>query len=77
MSFHIRCDSYNPTDEPLAAIQKLTMREAPRLTYLHGFVNQQAPFLATASIMEPFRESLRKPHGKKVYWDAQVQHKFL
>ena len=76
VGFHIGWDSYKPTDERLAAIQKFNMPEAPTLTDIrswHGFVNQ----LATALVMEPFRELLRKPQGKKVYWDTQLQQKFL
>ena len=32
-------------------------------------MNQVAPFLAVAPIMEPFRELLKKPGGRTVYWD--------
>ena len=42
----------------------------------YGFVNQLAPFLATASIMNSFRELLKKPTGKHVYWDKQLREKF-
>ncbi|MPC71191.1 hypothetical protein E2C01_065463 [Portunus trituberculatus] len=41
-----------------------------------GFVNQLAPFLATAPILNVFRELLKKPCGKSVYWDEQLQEKF-
>ena len=41
-----------------------------------GFVNQLAPFLATAPVMSPFRDLLKKPSSKKVYWDEQLQAKF-
>lgn len=78
--FHICWDSYKPTDERLAAIQNFSMPETPTLTDIrswHGFVNHLVPFLATAPVMESFRELLRRPQGKMVYWDAQLQHKFL
>lgn len=37
-----------------------------------GLVNQVAPLLAVALIMEPYRELLKKPL-KSMYWDQQVQ----
>lgn len=40
-----------------------------------GFVNQLASFLATAPVMSPFRDLLKKPAGSKVYWDEQLQLK--
>ena len=39
-----------------------------------GLVNQVAPFLAVAPLMEPFRELLKKPATKSVYWDTAAQH---
>ena len=42
----------------------------------HGFIKQLAPFLATTPVMELFRKLLRKPQGKKVYWDPNLQEKF-
>lgn len=41
-----------------------------------GLVNQVAAFLSVAPLMEPFRELLRKPSGKIVYWDSQLQSIF-
>ncbi|XP_069976740.1 uncharacterized protein [Penaeus vannamei] len=67
--FHVGWDSYKTTDERLAAIRNFSMPETPSLTDIrswYGFVNQLAPFLATAPIMEPFRELLQKPQGKRV-----------
>jgi len=80
VGFHVGWDSYKPTDERLAAIRNFSMPEMPSLTDIrswYGFVNQLAPFLATAPIMEPFRELLQKPQGKRVYWDSKLQEKFL
>lgn len=56
------------------------MPESPTLTDIrswHGFVNQLAAFLTTEPIMEPFRELLHKPQREKVYWDTQLQQKFM
>ena len=41
-----------------------------------GLVNQLAPFLATAPVMAPFRDLLKKNATKKVYWDDQLDAKF-
>ena len=43
-----------------------------------GLVNQLAPFLATTSMMAPFRELLQssKLVGRKVYWDEELQKTF-
>ena len=42
----------------------------------HGLVNQLAPFMAMAPVMAPFRDLLKKPMQKKVYWDNVLQQKF-
>lgn len=79
VGFHVGWDAYRPTEERLAAIRNFSMPVEPTLTDIrswHGFVNQLAPFLATAPVMEPFRELLRKPQGKKVYWDENLKGKF-
>lgn len=43
-----------------------------------GVVNQLAPFLSTAPIMEPFRDLLKTSdsRGKKVYWDTELKNAF-
>ena len=54
------------------------MPDKPSVTDIsswYGFVNQLAPFLATAPIMNSFRELLKKPTGKHVYWDEQLREK--
>lgn len=79
VGFHVSWEEYYPTEERLAAIRHFNMPAEPSLTDIrswHGFVNQLAPFLATAPVMEPFRELLKKPQGKKVYWDENLQKKF-
>ncbi|KAK4301582.1 hypothetical protein Pmani_026360 [Petrolisthes manimaculis] len=51
------------------------MPPRPSRTDIHswfGLVNQVAPFLAIAPIMEPFRELLKKPNGKHIYWDSTL-----
>lgn len=40
-----------------------------------GFVNQLTPFLTMAPVMAPFRDLLKKPTGKKTYWDEQLRMK--
>ncbi|XP_076050210.1 uncharacterized protein LOC143030874 [Oratosquilla oratoria] len=79
VGFHVGWDAYKPTEERLAAIRNFDMPVEPSITDIrswHGFVNQLAPFLATAPVMEPFRELLRRPQGRKVYWDENLQEKF-
>ena len=56
------------------------MPEQPSITDIrswNGLVNQLTPFLATAPVMEPFRELLKKSTTKQVYWDDQLSHRFL
>ena len=56
------------------------MSEQPSITDIrswYGLVNYLAPFLATASVMEPFRELLKKPATKRIYWNDQLSHRFL
>ena len=77
VGFHVGWDVYKSTEKRLAAIRNFSMRAEPTLIdirFWHGLVNQLASFLAT--IMEPFRELLRKQQAKNVYWDANLQEKF-
>ena len=77
VGFHLSWDSYKPTEDRLAAIRAFEMPVQPSITDIRswfGFVNQIAPFLATAPVMAPFRDLLKKPKGR-VYWDAQLQQK--
>ena len=78
VGFNLGWEAYKPTEDRLSAIRLFTMPSQPTITEirsLFGFVNQLAPFLATAPIMEPFRDLLKKPTGRKVYWDEQLQQK--
>ena len=56
------------------------MPQKPTITDIRswfGFVNQLAPFLAAAPIMEPFRDLLKKKQqSRHVYWDENLQRKF-
>ncbi|KAK8381385.1 hypothetical protein O3P69_018454 [Scylla paramamosain] len=64
VGFHVGWESYKPTDERLAAVRDFSMPAKPTLTDIRswfGFVNQLAPFIATAPIMEPFRDLLKRP----------------
>lgn len=79
VGFRLGWDEYKPTDERLAAIKNFKMPNKPSISDIrswYGFVNQLAPFLATAPIMKDFRELLKRPSGRSVYWDEQLQGKF-
>ncbi|XP_064091675.1 uncharacterized protein LOC135205255 [Macrobrachium nipponense] len=79
VGFQLGWDSYRPTEESLAAIQRFPMPDNPSVTDIRswfGFVNQLAPFLATAPLMEPFRDLLKKSASKNVYWDNNLQERF-
>ncbi|KAG0701317.1 Retrovirus-related Pol polyprotein from transposon 17.6 [Chionoecetes opilio] len=79
VGFHLGWEHYQPTSESLTAIREFAMPDRPTITDIrswHGMVNQLAPFLATAPVMEPFRELLKRPAGKRVYWDEQLRQKF-
>ena len=57
VGYHIGWEAYYPTEERLAALRSFRMPEKPTITDIRrwfGFVNQLAPFLATAPIMAPF-----------------------
>ena len=80
VGYHLAWDTYKPTEERLTAIRDFQMPEKPSITDVRswfGFVNQLAPFLATAPLMSPFRDLLKKPAGKTVYWDECLQNKFI
>ena len=79
VGFRLSWETYQPAAERLSAIRGFSMPEQPCIKDVrswYGLVNQLAPFLATAPLMEPFRDLLRKPTGKKVYWDEQLQLRF-
>ena len=79
VGFHLGWDSYKPTAESLAAIRHFPMPAKPTISDIrswYGFVNQLAPFLATAPLMTPFRDLLKKSPKKQVYWDEQLSMKF-
>ncbi|XP_063852440.1 uncharacterized protein LOC135095506 [Scylla paramamosain] len=65
VGFCLEWDEYKPTDERLATVKSFKMPEKPSISDIRSwyrFVNQRAPFLATAPIMNDFRELLRKTH---------------
>lgn len=79
VGYHLAWDTYKPTEERLTAVRDFTMPDKPSITDVRswfGFVNQLAPFLATAPLMSPFRALLKKPAGKSVYWDECLLKKF-
>ena len=79
--FTIAWESFRPSDDSMSAIRNFPMPSEPTITDIRswfGLVNQLAPFIATASIMAPFRDLLKssKLTSKKVYWDAELQDAF-
>ncbi|XP_064106861.1 uncharacterized protein LOC135215838 [Macrobrachium nipponense] len=79
VGFNLGWEAYKPTEERLAAIKNFPMPCQPPITDIrawYGFVNQLAPFLATAPIMNTFREFLKKPTGKLVCWNEALRTKF-
>ena len=79
VGFDVGWDSYRPSEDCLSAIRKFSMPQTPTISDIrswYGFVNQLAPFLATAPVMVYFRDLLKKPTGKQVYWDENLQEKF-
>ena len=78
VGFHLTWEAFRPTEDRLRAIKSFNMPAEPTVTDVRswfGFINQLAPFLATAPVMAPFRELLKKNPGKKVYWDKQLEAK--
>ncbi|KAG0726007.1 Transposon Ty3-I Gag-Pol polyprotein [Chionoecetes opilio] len=72
-------EGYQPSRDLVNSITDFKMPAQPTLTDVRswfGLVNQVAPFLAVAPVMEPFRELLKKPGGKAVYWDKQLETLF-
>lgn len=68
-------EEYQPSHDLTRSITEFMMPPRPSLTDISSWfslVNQVAPFLAIAPIMEPFRELLKKPNGKHVYWDSTL-----
>ena len=79
VGFHVCWDANKPTEERLVAVRNFSMCAEPTLSdirFWDGFINQLAHFLVIMPVMEPFRELLQKPQGKKKYWDVNLQEKF-
>ena len=79
VGYSVGWEAYGPTEERLSAIKSFNMPAKPSITDIRswfGLVNQLAPFLATAPVMAPFRELLKKPTARSVYWDDQLEIKF-
>ena len=75
MGFHLGWSCYQPSSERLRAIKDFAMPEQPLITDVqswYSLINQLAPFLATAPVMEPLHELLKKPATKRIYWDDQL-----
>ena len=72
-------DKFLPSEDKLSAIKNFPMPESPSISDIRswfGLVNQLAPFVATAPIMAPFRDLLKKGNGRKVYWDDNLKMRF-
>ena len=74
--YQLDWEQYQPGEELIKSITDFQMPSQPSITDVRswfGLVNQVAPFLAVAPLMEPFRELLKKPASKSVYWDTQLR----
>lgn len=72
----VKWEDYVPNLDLMTSIAKFQMPPQPSLVDIRSWfrlVNQVAPFLSTAPLMEPFRALLKKPSSKTVYWDSQLQ----
>ena len=79
VGYNVGWEAYGPTEERLSAIKDFNMPVKPSITDIRswfGLVNQLAPFMATAPVMAPFRDLLKKPATKAVYWDDHLEAKF-
>ena len=77
--YHLDWEQYQRGEELVKSITEFQMPSQPSITDIRswfGLVNQVAPFLAVAPLMEPFRELLKKPAAKSVYWDTQLRSIF-
>ena len=78
VGFKLGWDVYEPAPGKLAAIAEFPMPSKPTITDIRSFVglvNQVAPFMATAPVMEPFRALLKSPQTRHVYWDDQLRNR--
>ena len=79
VGYNIGREAYGPTEERLSAVRDFHMTAKPSIINLRswfGLVNQLAPFLATAPVMQPFRDLFKMPKTKSVYWDSQLEAQF-
>ncbi|XP_064103417.1 uncharacterized protein LOC135213367 [Macrobrachium nipponense] len=75
VGYQVGWDTYQPTADRLSAVKDFPMPSELSITDIrawHGLVNQLAPFMATAPVMAPFGDLLKKPSKKKNYWDDQA-----
>ena len=80
VGYELDWDNYRPSIERMSAIKNFPMPDSPTITDIRswfGLVNQVAPFVAIAPVMEPFRELLKKSPYRKVYWDQRLQDSFV
>ena len=67
--------------DTLNAIENFPMPPEPTITDIRawfGLVNQIAPFFATTSTMQPFRDLLKSTESKnkKVFWNEDLRSAF-
>ena len=81
VGFNVGWDSYRPSENTMHAIKNFPMPPEPTLADIRswfGLVNQLAPFIASSTLMAPFRELLKssRANGNKIYWDEVLQNIF-
>ena len=62
VGYQIGWDIYKPSKEMLSAVKEFPMPENPSLSDIRSFsglVTQLAPFVASSSVMSPFRDALK------------------
>ncbi|MEL6805185.1 MAG: RNase H-like domain-containing protein, partial [Bacteroidota bacterium] len=80
VGYELDWDNYRPSSERMSAIRDFPMPNNPTITDIRswfGLVNQIAPFVAVAPVMDPFRDLLKKSSHRKVYWDQRLQSSFV
>ena len=81
VGYHVGWNSYRASNDMLNSIKQFPMPENPTISDIRawfGLINQVAPFIASSSYMQPFRDLLKpsKAKGKLIYWDNQLQRIF-
>lgn len=75
--FHLGWEECHSTGEILATIRNFSLPETRSILNIKlwfGLVNQLAPVMATALVMKPFRDLLKRPAGKKSIFSMYQFH---